>query len=288
MSREIRVLHLEPTDVCQAACPACARETDVDFYRDSKNHLTLDQILSHISDTDILRLDKMFMCGNYGDPAAGKHTLEIYRYFREINPKMTLGMNTNGAIQNPDWWHSLGEIFHLPCDYVVFSIDGLEDTNQIYRKNVNWHKLMDNARAYISTGAGAHWDMLIYKHNEHQVSACEQLARDMGFWWFRAKVSKRPLVSGLEMPVQWLPPSTSSAAICCHALADKSIYIDAQGRVSPCCWLGSRQRDFIKSIDEVASTWNTGNPHPVCLSTCGGNSDKSNFSAQWRREVQLC
>ena len=30
MNREIKVLHLESTDVCQAACPLCARETNVD------------------------------------------------------------------------------------------------------------------------------------------------------------------------------------------------------------------------------------------------------------------
>ena len=28
MTREIKVLHLESTNVCQAACPLCARETD--------------------------------------------------------------------------------------------------------------------------------------------------------------------------------------------------------------------------------------------------------------------
>ena len=44
MSREIRVLHLEPTDVCQAACPLCARETDENFDKSQKHHLTIDQI----------------------------------------------------------------------------------------------------------------------------------------------------------------------------------------------------------------------------------------------------
>jgi hypothetical protein len=29
--RNIKVLHLEPTDVCQAECPLCARETDKNF-----------------------------------------------------------------------------------------------------------------------------------------------------------------------------------------------------------------------------------------------------------------
>jgi len=286
--REIKVLHLEPTDVCQAACPLCARETDTNFDRSQKNHLTIDQILNHIDSGLIQQLDKMFMCGNYGDPAAGRHTLDIYRYFRTINPEITLGMNTNGAIQNTAWWQILGEIFHRQRDYVVFSIDGLEDTNHVYRRGVDWKKLMNNVRSYISTGASAHWDMLVYKHNEHQVDACERLARDLGFTWFRAKVSRRQIRAGLQQPIQWQPLSITPAEIHCHALNEKSMYIDAQGRSSPCCWLGSRQQYFITDIEQVQSTWNSDNPNSICKNACGIIHGHTKFQSQWQREIQLC
>jgi sulfatase maturation enzyme AslB (radical SAM superfamily) len=230
----------------------------------------------------------MFMCGNYGDPAAGKHTLDIYRYFRSINPEITLGMNTNGAIQNTAWWQTLGELFHRQQDYVVFSIDGLEDTNHIYRRGVSWQKLLENAQTYIATGASAHWDMLVYRHNEHQVDACERLAKEMGFTWFRAKVSKRETSAGIETPINWFAPMKHNKSIKCHALNEQSLYIDAQGRQSPCCWLGSRQIDFVSNINDVMQTWHSDQPHPVCVSTCGTDSKQSNFSAQWQREVQLC
>jgi sulfatase maturation enzyme AslB (radical SAM superfamily) len=288
MWREIKVLHLESTDVCQAACPACARESDPLFDKSQHHHLSIDMIQRVIPAASIRLLDKMYMCGNYGDPAAGKHTMEIYRYFREINPDIVLGMNSNGAIQNTAWWQALGELFHRQQDYVVFSIDGLEDTNHVYRRGVNWNKLIENAQAYISTGASAHWDMLVYRHNEHQVDACERLARDMGFTWFRAKVSKREMTNGLELPINWIAPMKYNKSIDCHALDEQSLYIDAQGRQSPCCWLGSRQQDFVADIDEVMMTWQTDRPHPVCVSACGTDSGQSNFSAQWQRQVQLC
>jgi sulfatase maturation enzyme AslB (radical SAM superfamily) len=288
MLREIKVSHLEPTDVCQAACPACARETDLSFDKSSRHHLTIEQIQHHINEVGIKNLNKMFMCGNYGDPAAGKYTLDIYRYFRKINPEIELGMNTNGAIQNTAWWQTLGEILHRQLDYVVFSIDGLEDTNHIYRRNVDWDKLIENAQAYISTGASAHWDMLVYRHNEHQVDECERLARSLGFTWFRAKVSKRPILQNLQYPISWQPPQKSKTQINCHALNEQSMYIDAQGRASPCCWLGSRQKDFISDIDQVMPTWVTSKPNVTCISACGQSAEQSNFSAQWRRETQLC
>jgi MoaA/NifB/PqqE/SkfB family radical SAM enzyme len=100
MSRDIKVLHLEPTDVCQAACSLCARETDPSFNKNQHHHLNMHKLLQAFDANQIKQLDKMFMCGNYGDPAAGKHTLDIYQTFRKINPNIVLGMNTNGGLQN--------------------------------------------------------------------------------------------------------------------------------------------------------------------------------------------
>jgi hypothetical protein len=279
-----KVVHIEPTDVCQAACLLCARETDAEFDKQQHHHLTVEQIKQHFSEDTIRGLDKMFMCGNYGDPAAGRHTLEIYRYFRSINPTIVLGMNTNGAVQNIAWWGELAGILDQPQDYVVFSIDGLKDTNHVYRQNVVWSKLMDNAQAFISAGGQAHWDMLVYKHNEHQVDHCEQLARDMGFTWFRAKVSRRPYINGLEFPNGWQQPNVNTGPIECIAIKDSSVYIDAQGRASPCCWLGSTQTNFV-TLEQVQATWAT-DPHPTCRATCSGVNNS--FTNQWQREVELC
>ena len=287
--RRIRVLHIEPTDVCQAACPLCARETDTNFNKSSKNHLRIEHIQRHFSDRVISKLDKVFMCGNYGDPAAGRCTMDIYRYFRKINPGIVLGMNTNGAIQSTCFWHELGKLFDQPRDYCVFSIDGLEDTNHVYRKNVAWDKLMANAEAFIAAGGSAHWDMLVYKHNQHQVDACEQLARDLGFKWFRAKVSKRGFADQLEAPIGWESPVVKSGPIRCHAEIEKSMYLDAQGRVSPCCWLGATQQDFVTDdLKTVKLSWKTDAPNRTCLSTCASNKSQTSFTNQWQREVQLC
>jgi sulfatase maturation enzyme AslB (radical SAM superfamily) len=285
--RDIKVLHLESTDVCQAACPLCARETDANFRKDQQHHLDMHRILQVFDSYQIAALDKMFMCGNYGDPAAGTYTLDIFQEFRKLNPNIVLGMNSNGALRNTQWWHQLGIMFDQPQDYVVFSIDGLEDTNHVYRKNVDWHKLMANAQAYISAGGSAHWDMLVYQHNQHQVDECKKLAQDMGFTWFRAKVSKRPLVEGLEFPVGFLTNKIESTNIDCYALKEQSVYIDAQGRISPCCWLGSTQTDFVTNFEQIQQTWHSQHPTPVCAATCGTKSGLTNFTNQWQQQIQF-
>jgi sulfatase maturation enzyme AslB (radical SAM superfamily) len=283
---DIKVLHLEPTDVCQAACPLCARETDAAFDKKQQHHLSMEKILQVVDADQIAQLDKMFMCGTYGDPAAGQHTIDIYQKFRQINPNIVLGMNTNGALRTTAWWRKLGTIFNQSQDYVVFSIDGLEDTNSIYRKNVDWQKLMANASAFIAAGGSAHWDMLVYRHNEHQVNNCEQLARDLGFTWFRAKVSNRPTVGNIQMPVNWKNPKVYSTDISCHILKEKSQYINSQGQLYPCCWLSSSQHNTI-NFDQIQQSWTSDIPHPTCVKTCGVVSNATSFTNQWQKYIQL-
>jgi MoaA/NifB/PqqE/SkfB family radical SAM enzyme len=278
----VKVLHLEPTSNCNAACPQCDRYQGNSLNPNLVlNDLSLDTIKEKLSEKFVRQLDKMFMCGNHGDPAASVNTLEIYRWFREVNPTITLGMNTNGGLKTVDFWIELAKIINRERDYVVFSIDGLEDTNQIYRRNVVWDRLINNVKAFINAGGRAHWDMIIFKHNEHQIEKAKTFANDMGFVEFRYKVSRR---FGFK-PVDYLePPSfavnfhTEATDIKCAALEDKSIYMDSMGRILPCCWIG---------IDTVnnKSEWKVQGFVPskdisVCSKICG-IIQKSNFEKQW-------
>ena len=290
----VRVLHLESTTVCNAACPQCARE-DASLYNDAlhRAELTVAKIKELFSVPFIEKLEKVFMCGDFGDPAANHNTLEILEYFRSINPSITLGMNTNGSIQNTQWWSKLGKLFSNPLDYCVFSIDGLADTNHIYRVNTRFEKIIKNAGAFIQNGGKAHWDMLVFAHNEHQVESARDLARELGFTHFRSKVSKRfvsiPVV-GLEPPASFTLPNISEpTCVDCFILKEKSMYVAATGEVFPCCWTGNYVFARDNSLDQLLknnfeklfSTMDTA-PHPVCLSTCGvKDNTNSSFENQW-------
>jgi MoaA/NifB/PqqE/SkfB family radical SAM enzyme len=91
-------------------------------------------------------------------------------------------------MRKPQWWKKFGEILKSNSqNWVTFSIDGLEDTNHIYRRNVVWNKLIENVQEYISSGAYAVWDFLIFKHNEHQIDQAKDLAKTLGFKEFVPK-----------------------------------------------------------------------------------------------------
>lgn len=284
--RDIKVLHLEPTNVCQASCPQCARETVKYFDPEPKQHFTLSQAHSIFPEKFIENLDKMFMCGTYGEPAAGKDTFELYQYFRQINPSIELGLNTNGGVRNTQWWSELGALFSQGRNYAVFSIDGLKDTNHIYRIGVDFDKVIENARAFIAAGGNASWEMLVFKHNEHQVEECRQMAKDLGFNHFSVKVTRRPLKNNLELPIHFSKPKsiTNPSKIDCMVMKDNSIYMSYTGAISPCCWIGAH--DFVDNIkmSDVDGTWDTPSPNRHCLTACGVSDDSSKniFLQQWK------
>lgn len=187
-----RTLHLETSSICNAACPMCLRETDPEFDKNKNQFsISIDQIKSSFSPDFIKNLDHMFMCGNYGDPASAPDCIDIFKYFRSINTDIMLGIHSNGGLRNKSWWSELGKTLSGSRDYCYFGIDGLKDTNHIYRVNTDFDKIMENATAFISGGGKAHWIMLVFEHNEHQVDEALELSKKMGFVGFQKKLTRR-------------------------------------------------------------------------------------------------
>lgn len=191
-SNEIKVVHLEITDKCNASCPMCARNINggEESPQLPNTELSLEDIKKIFKPSFIAQLERMYMCGNYGDPIAAKDTLETFEYFRQHNDKLMLSMHTNGSAKKPEWWSKLAKVLGRK-GYVVFSIDGLEDTNHLYRQNTVFAKIMENAKAFIQAGGRARWDYIVFAHNEHQVEQAESLAKTMGFERFQYKKSAR-------------------------------------------------------------------------------------------------
>jgi hypothetical protein len=289
---DIKVLHLELTTKCQASCPQCDRMIPDRGY--SQDHeLTLGKIQSMFSEDFVRQLDKMFACGTFGDPAAAKECVEIFRWFKSVNPNITLGMNTNGGLRDTKFWINMGELLSSPRDYCVFSIDGMATTNDIYRRGVMWHRVMMNADTFISNGGRAHWDMLVFEHNKHHVQHCKEHARKMGFVRFRSKISARHR----EVPVAWLKPPAdvelplNTGPVQCHAQDERSMYVAATGDILPCCFFGSEIFRWTPELEHLVSTpdalplsWQT-QPHVICQHNCGTSHNRTSFEQQFVEET---
>lgn len=189
---EITTIHLEVTERCNASCPQCARNInggEVNPHLQNAE-LSLDDVKQILKPEFIKQLKRLYMCGNYGDPISANDTLEIFEYLRSHNSKMQLSFHTNASAKTPEWWSRLPAAMGK-SHYVVFSVDGLEDTNHLYRQGTVWKKIMENARAFIAAGGRARWDYIVFGHNEHQVEEARALAETMGFEKFNVKKSNR-------------------------------------------------------------------------------------------------
>ena len=254
---DIRSVHLEVTSKCQAACPMCARNVQglINNPFLKLNEVTLKLFKKWFPVEFISQLERIYMCGNFGDPIIAKDTLEIFEYARSINPGMHLSMNTNGSARPSFWWRQLAR----QNVTVRFGIDGLEDTHSLYRINTDWNKIIENARAFIDSGGYAIWDMLVFKHNVHQIDRCRNMAGDIGFKEFHSKNTSRfrndilevldksgktmytlePTERSVEQKekIKEVKNSEDTVTISCKVQKEKSIYVAANGNILPCCWL---------------------------------------------------
>ena len=181
---EVRQVHLELSSYCNSSCPTCPRNLDGGVVSPllKPNSLSLDDIKTIMPPGFISQLESMNMCGNYGDPIMAKDLMEIVEYISNNNQNLDLIIHTNGGVRDEDFWLKFGKVMSaMPRAKVIFSIDGLEDTNHLYRIGVEWNRLITNTRAYIAGGGRAVWDFLVFAHNEHQINEARTLAKEMGF-----------------------------------------------------------------------------------------------------------
>jgi len=252
----IKTIHLEISSYCQASCPMCARNIQGGVQNPwlILSEITIEKFKKWFTVDMILNLDRFYMCGNTGDPIIAKDCLEIFQYIRQSNRKIRLGMNTNGSARNKDWWINLAKL----GVEVRFGIDGLEDTHKLYRVGTDWKKIIENASNFIEAGGIAIWDMLVFDHNKNQINECNSLADSLGFKNFNIKHTARFRENQLVVlnkdgkTSHIIHPSdkshylkkilndydiNSNNEINCKVLNDKSLYINSQGVVFPCCWL---------------------------------------------------
>jgi MoaA/NifB/PqqE/SkfB family radical SAM enzyme len=255
------------------------------------SELTLDDCKRIFEPEFIAQLNTMYMCGNLGDPIVARDTLEIFKYFREHNDKMWLSMNTNAGAKSVEWWAELASVFGR-MGAVIFSVDGLRDTNHLYRQGVVWDNVERNMRAFIDAGGRARWDFLIFEHNQHQVDEAEALANEWGCERFIKKKTGRFVTAqskkkeshqavdrkGNETTELKKPDDKfqnaaikqydkvekkhgsmdayyDRAEIHCKVKEEGNLFITAEGLAMPCCWTAGRMYKWWHKDPKVEQIW---------------------------------
>lgn len=283
---EIRRIQVELTTRCNARCPMCMRNYRGLDYNSGYPlcELSLENFKTIVTPAVLVLIMQpapsvngripinspfqgVYFNGNLGDFGSAKDGAEIVKYL--VGQNVPVNINTNGSVRNPNWWAQLA----LPNVTIGFALDGMSDTHNLYRQDTDWHKIIENATAFINAGGNATWRFIPFNHNRHQEEECKKFAASLGFTKFEniydgrdsGPVFKRtgefshqigddpgfninapPKIANLlQNHITWydkktikLDKDTTVLKLNCVHIRSKEIYIAADGSVYPCCFLG--------------------------------------------------
>lgn len=270
-TEDIGKIHLEITNYCNAACPLCLREKlNVDELNNF--HIDLENIKKWFSLYDWPNLTNLSICGNIDEPTFHPQILDISKFLLSLNTQVQVDIATNGGLRSKTFWKELGKLSKTTNRFkITFGIDGLEDTNHLYRRNVDWKKLEKNFRAYIAAGGKAIWQFIPFEHNKHQVEQAYKKSKEENFYNFKVRESSRIPHTEIKPANNYVwqnKPNTirpkktyqqEKKVICAakpfndnnYFIKDfASIFINHKGLCFPCCFTAMPQEEK-KLLDDL-------------------------------------
>jgi MoaA/NifB/PqqE/SkfB family radical SAM enzyme len=270
--------HIEISSKCTLRCPRCARqevpdslvntELDLEFF---KRNFTEEFILDHV--------EKITFCGDDGDPIYAHDLIAVIEYIKSIKP-VEIVIVTNGSHKKPEWWENLGYVLtdDDTVHFSIDGWDN--KSNNLYRVNSDFDSIIAGIETLKSVSrCRLVWAAIAFKFNESQLTAMESRARELDMDAFQLTKSTKfgkiypsygnndslepseQNISGshrFERDVTLLSSRGINSQIrkqniqlynsvtevngvkpLCE-IGNKGLYIDAQGRLFPCCWVANR------------------------------------------------
>jgi MoaA/NifB/PqqE/SkfB family radical SAM enzyme len=243
--------HIEPTSKCILECPLCDRTW---FYEKFKKRLSHEINIEHLLNFFKGTSPFVSMCGNNGDPIYHSEFHKLCRELKKINS--TIEIVTNGSGKKKEWWEGLCYILSSN-DNITFSIDGLEDTNHLYRVNAKWNSIMDAINTVVKYDIDTTWKFIVFKHNQHQIEDAKKLSLELGIknfdvvlsdrWWKKDLMPDEKYVDRLykhQLAVTKGEDKATTTIIkqqCMKVIngePNRGLYIDVEGDFYPCCKTG--------------------------------------------------
>lgn len=280
---DITWLQVENTTNCNLWCPACGRNKNGFGLVDHLKVEDLDISKFLLAIQQLSNLETIQFCGTYGDFAAAGNVEQHIELALQSCKKIQI--HTHGSLRNANWWKKLGEELKNFDHDVWFGIDGLEGVHEIHRQGSIYSKVIENATAFIQAGGNATWQFIPFSHNEHQIKYCLKASQDLGFKKFKLVTSVRENLqarhyktgeviefkpwsrSAKTNPYHTIRERTTLAKTDCRYITQKTVYLNANGEFSPCCFLNLHRTGLPNIEQEIETT-----PHHLCLRNCGNGA----------------
>jgi len=270
--------HIEISSKCTLRCPRCARqevpnglintELDLNFFQ---RNFTPEFILKNV--------EKITFCGDDGDPIYAHDLIPVIRYIKSIKP-VEIVIVTNGSHKKTAWWQELGAVLTKSdtVHFSIDGWDNA--SNNLYRVNSDFDSIIAgvvNLRS--SSQCRVVWAAIAFKFNENKINCMVSTAQSWGFDAFQLTRSTKfgsiypgygindPLEPSTKfvseshrferdviiLSARGLNAQVNETNIALYRsvteqngvkplceIGPKGLYIDARGRLFPCCWVANR------------------------------------------------
>ena len=270
--------HIEISSKCTLRCPRCARqevpdtlvntELDLEFF---KRNFTEEFILGNV--------EKITFCGDDGDPIYAHDLIPVIEYIKSIKP-VEIVIITNGSHKKPEWWEDLGYVLNDEDTVHFSIDGWNNDSNNLYRVNSDFDSILQGVNVLRSVSrCRIVWAAIAFKFNENQFDLMKSIAQDHGFDAVQLTKSTKfgtiypsygvndPLepskkfvsnshrferdvtllssrglnnqVNAKNIQLYKSVEEVNGVRPLCE-IGNKGLYIDARGRLFPCCWVANR------------------------------------------------
>ena len=248
-------LHIEPTSRCTLACPRCARTVMLETF--GKKALPIvDLDVKDFENFVDLDLERIMLCGVYGDPIYHRQFEELIKTCKRKANKISIV--TNGGHRTQSWWRSVVALLDASDD-ITFSIDGTPENFTDYRVNGDWASTLIGLKECVSGSVKTIWKYIPFSYNENDIESVKKLALDLGVddfeisygdrWeendWLKPK-NKNLIDARFNNKEDFKKTAKRDFEIDPFCKDQQKHYIGANGRYMPCCYVADH-RFYYKS-----------------------------------------
>jgi len=243
-------------------------ELDLDFFQ---RNFTPEFVQNNV--------EKITFCGDDGDPIYAHDLISIIQYIKSIKP-VEFVIITNGSHKKSEWWTQLGSVLDSndTVHFSIDGWDNA--SNNQYRVNSDFASIIDGISALRGASkCQIVWAAIAFRFNEDRLDSMKHLAKQLDIDIFQLTKSTKfgsiypsygiddPLqpsvkfvstshrfereISELTYRGSWTPTHSKNIELYNQTkskngvtplckIGNKGLYIDARGRLFPCCWVANR------------------------------------------------
>jgi radical SAM protein with 4Fe4S-binding SPASM domain len=262
---------VDPCNICSMGCLLCP--TGMNELKRKKKMMDLKTFQAVL---DILKPYAFEVSlHNWGEPLLNPDIFPMITYAQANN--VGTNMSTTLATATDD---DISKIIESGLEYLVVSLNGTSpETYRAYVSRGDFHRALDNLKTLVRRRADVgrrhpfiEWQFLVMRPNEHEIPKAVDMAREIGVDRLRFASAGLPWgkLHDRALAEEWMPSNErywrfNSLKLqhqpflldqpCFYLF--RSITVNPDGGVSPCCGLYEEQYDFGNLLtDGLETLWN--------------------------------